>query len=426
MKPMESIAKQPPTALRTAAPAPDEVAKTNRPATEQGAPHRVGRRLVSATAIMAALALVVFLSWWFYFSPVTVSLAPVEANLREQVYGLGVIGARVQSNVGFKVPGVLVELDTDQGYRVRAGQVLARLDARDIEAQVAVAKAGVAQARANVDKAKADVASAMANFTNASRISARDARLIKNGVVSEEQTETDQNAVRVTTANVAVAQSEVAQAAAALQSAEAQEAFEEATLAYYTLYAPYDAWVISRNLELGSMPNPGQSVFTLVAAHTVWVVGYVDERLAGRLNVGQPAEIVLRSDPNKHIPGHVERIEIQSDPVNEERLVDVAFDQIPDNIHLAEQAYVYIITNVLPRAVAVQPAAVADLRDGHATVWTVENGRLDQRRVTVGPELLDGRLPIVDGLPAAAAVVAAPVSGRRVGRAADIAEASGP
>jgi HlyD family secretion protein len=249
-------------------PAVDKFKKTTRPATEPGAPH--GGRRVTLAVLIAAIALTALLLWWRFLSPVTISPAPLEFNVREQVYGLGEIGARVQSNVGFKVAGVLAALYADQGDRVRAGQVLARLDARDIEAQVAQAKAGVAQARANIVKAKADIASATANRANAARISARDARLLKKGTVSEEQAETNESAVRVTTANLAVAQGDLALAEAALQSAQAQESFAEATLSYYTLYAPYDAWIISRNLELGSMPNPGQSVFTLVKADTVW------------------------------------------------------------------------------------------------------------------------------------------------------------
>ena len=106
-------------------------------------------------------------------------------------------------------------------------------------------------------------------------------------------------------------------------------------------------------------------------------------------------------------------------------LLHVAFDQVPANIHLAEQAEVVITTGVLPHAVLVQPTAVSDLRDGHGTVWTVENGRLERRQVTFGRELLDGRLPIAEGLPADAAVVSALVSGLRVGRPAHIAEVAG-
>ena len=413
------------TALRTATPAVDKAISATPPKTLRGAPNR-GRRTALVLLIMAVLVLAGFLAWSAYLSPITVSVAPVQSNVREQVFGLGTVGARIQSNVGFKVAGVLVVLKADQGDRVPAGQVLAQLDARDAEAQLALAKAGVAQARANIEKAKADVVSAAATLANAKAISARRTSLAAKGFASQEEAQTNEASVRVASANLASAQSSVTVAEAALQSAEAQEAFQQATLANYTLYAPYDAWIVSRNLELGSMPNPGQSVFTLVAAHTVWALGYVDERLAGRLSVGQPAEIILRSNPAALIPGHVERIEIQSDQVNEERLVNVAFDQLPDNIHLAEQAEVLVTTGVLPRAILVPPTAVSGLRDGRGSVWTVEEGRLARRQVAFGPELLDGRLPVLDGLPAGAAVVAAPTSGLRVGRAARIAEAQPP
>jgi HlyD family secretion protein len=415
-----STTHYPITALRTAAPAENKVTPASPRGTRLGDPRRM-RRLGLGAVILLALGVVGFLSWSAFLGPVTVSIAPVATDLREQVFALGTIGARVQSNVGFKVSGVLVALGADQGDRVRAGQVLARLDARDVEAQLALAKAGVAQADANIEKAKADVVSASANLVNAKAIAWRRSELAKHGNATIEEMQTTDAAMRIDAANLTSAKSNVSVAEAALQSAEAQETFEEATLANYTLYAPYDAWIISRNLELGSAANPGQSVFTLVEAHTVWALGYVDERLAGRLRVGQPAEIILRSNPNVPIPGHVERIEIQSDAVNEERLVDVAFDKVPENIHLAEQAEVIITTGTLQHALAVAPQAVSDLHNREGAVWTVEKGRIERRRVTFGPELLDGRLPIIGGLPADAAVVAMPVSGLRVGRAAIVA-----
>ncbi len=416
----ESSVEHRTVALRPPAPVSDRIA-VPRPREETKARPRRRRHLVAAALGALALGVAAWLAWSSMLRPLTVPVAPVEANLPEQVFGLGTVGARVLSDVGFKVAGVLVALTADQGERVRAGQVLARLDAHDIAAQLAVATAGVAQAHATIEKAHADAVSAAANLANAKAVAARRAALVKSGFATVEETQTTDAAARVAAANLAAAQSGVAVAEAALKSAEAQETFGEATLANYALRAPYDAWVVSRNLELGSAANPGQSVFTLVEAHTVWVKAYIDERLAGRLKIGQPAEIILRSQPGKRLPGHIARIEIQSDPVNEERLVDVAFDDIPSAIHLAEQAEAVITTGTLAQAVAVRQTAVADLDHGRGMVWTVENGRLARREVRFGPELLDGRLPILADLPEGAAVVAAPVTGLRVGRAAQIA-----
>ena len=84
--------------------------------------------------------------------------------------------------------------------------------------------------------------------------------------------------------------------------AEAQVEFAQAVLDNYTLHAPYDALVVARNLQLGSMPVPGQVVFTLVDPTTIWVLGYVDERQAGAIELGQSAEITLRSEPGRRYP----------------------------------------------------------------------------------------------------------------------------
>ncbi len=363
--------------------------------------------------------------WNAHLRPYQVQVARVAANLPEQVFGLGTVGARVQSNVGFKVAGVLVALNADAGDRVGAGSVLAKLDDRDVVAQLASARAAVAQAQANITKANADVASAAANLTNAENISNRRARLVPNGVVSTEEAQTADAAQRVARASLQVARSEVTVDQASLAAAQAQEAYAKVAVDNDTLRAPYDALVVARNLQLGSMPVPGQSVFTLVDPDTIWVLSYVDERLAGRLAVGQPATIVLRSAPSHRLPGHIARIEIQSDPVNEERLVDIAFDQVPAKIHLAEQAQVFITTGTLARAVAVPATAVSDLRGSRGTVWTLESGRLQKRRVAFGPELLDGRLPITGGLPDGAQVVTAPTSGLSVGRRAVVAQDTG-
>ncbi len=382
------------------------------------------RQALLLAAIILTLAAAAFWTWSQFLRPVEVQTAPAQTDVREQVFGLGTVGARVASNVGFKVAGVLVDLKADHGDHVPVGAVLAQLDAREVEAQLAVAAAGVTQAEANIGKARSDVEIAQANLANAQSVSARRADLARSGFASKEEAQNTEAAMRVARANLDVAGSGVAVAHAALEAAQAQQTFTQATLNNYTLRAPYDALVAALNLQLGSMPVPGQAVFNLVDPQTIWILGYVDERLAGQLRLGQKAEIVLRSRPGERLPGHVARIEIQSDAVNEERLVDIAFDAIPPDIHLAEQAEVFITLGVLAKAVLVLPTAVSGLADGQGMVWTLEQGHLAQRRVTFGPQLLDGRLPIVTGLPDGAEVVSAPQVGLRIGRAATAAKGS--
>jgi HlyD family secretion protein len=130
---------------------------------------------------------------------------------------------------------------------------------------------------------------------------------------------------------------------------------------------------------------------------------------------------VLRSRPAERLRGKVARIEPESDRVNEERKVEVAFDRIPADINLGEQAEVYITTVHLPQALLVPEAAIVGLGKDAGKVWTVEDGRLQLREVSLGHRLLDGRYEIAGGVPADAQVVTQVRSGLRSGRAAKIA-----
>jgi HlyD family secretion protein len=152
------------------------------------------------------------------------------------------------------------------------------------------------------------------------------------------------------------------------------------------------------------------------------VLAFIDESKAGEIKVGELAEIVLRSRAGQRVTGRVARIEPESDRVNEERRVEIAFDAIPANFNLGEQAEVYITTVHLPQAVLVPEAAIIGLGRNQGTVWTVENGALQQHVVTLGHRLLDGRFEITGGVPAGASVVTELGGRMRVGRSAKIAD----
>ena len=293
-----------------------------------------------------------FAAWSRFFSPIKVSVAHPTADVAVQVFGLGTVEARVTSQVGFKVAGVLVDLRADVGDHVAKGAVLARLDDREQRAQVARATAAVEQAEANLQRATASVAKATANYNNAKRVNARRQKLVKSHAASIEAADNAQAAEETALAELNLAKSDVQVAKAAIDDAKAQQQQQIATLDFHILTAPYDAMVTARQKELGSALTAGQPVFTLIDPKTVWVLAFIDESKAGEIKVGEPAEIVLRSHPSQRLKGQVARIEPESDRVNEERSIEVAFDRIPAYANLGEQAEVYITTVRLPRGLA--------------------------------------------------------------------------
>ncbi len=379
------------------------------------------RRLFLAAVVIALVVAVAFGAWARFFSPVKVQVSHVASNVAVQVFGLGTVEARVTSKVGFKISGILVDLRADVGERVAKGAVLARLDDREQQAQVARSKAVVEQAEANLQKTNASVQKAQANYENAMRISERRQALVQSKSASVETAETAQAARDAALGDLNLAKSDVSVAKAAISDAKAHEQQQEVTLNFHTLTAPYDAMVTARLKELGSALGAAEPVFTLIDPKTIWVLAFIDESKAGEIKVGQPAEIVLRSHPNARLKGRVARIEPESDRVNEERRIEVAFGRVSDNANLGEQAEVYITTLRLPQALLVPEAAIAGLAGDHGTVWSVEDGHLRQREVKLGHRLLDGRYEITGGVPPKALVVTKLRGGLRDGRAATIA-----
>jgi HlyD family secretion protein len=356
-------------------------------------------------------------AWALLLRPIDVQVSQQASNVAVQVFGLGTVEPRVQSRIGFKVSGILLDLAADLGDHVTKGTVLGRLNSREQGARLGRSKAAVEQAEANLQKATASVEKAEANYANAKSISERRKKLAQTNVASVETVETAEAAERATAADLDLAKSEVAVARATISDAKAQQEQETATFDFHTLTAPYDAMVITRQKELGAALAAGEAVFTIIDPKTVWVLAYIDETKAGEITVGQPAEIVLRSQPSQRIAGRVARIQPESDRVNEERRVEVAFNEIPANFNLGEQAEVYITTVRLPEALLVPEAAIMGLGRNQGTVWTVEDGHLEQRQVTLGHRLLEGRYEITGGVPDNAAVVAQLRNGLRLGRA---------
>ena len=402
--PAAEVTQQPPRS----GPAPEAATSARR--------FRPGRR---AGAALLLLAVGLGAAYLLLARPLEVVVAVPRQDVPVEVYGLGSVEARVLSVVGFEVSGTIRELHADQGDRVPAGVVLAVLDTRQQAARVAQAEAGVAQTRAALEEAGSALGRAEVVLAQARRTSARRQELARGRIVSEQLAEEALTAVETAEAERLQATSRIHLAQANLEQAEATLARERTLLDQHSLAAPFAAIVVTRHRELGAPARAADPIFDLVDPDTVWVRAYVDEALSGRLRVGQPAAIRLRSLPGQTYQGEVARIGIENDRVGEERRVEIACRDCPADFHLGEQAEAVVTTARLDRALLVPHAAFeeADARGG--VIWTVEEGRLRRRRIAFGHRTLDGQVEIPAGaLPPGARVVAERPRGLREGREA--------
>ncbi len=356
--------------------------------------------------------------WYLQRRALAVPIAAFQQDVPVTVFGLGTIEAQVLSRIGFEVPGTLIELVADHGDRVAAGAVLARLSPVSQQARVARAEAAVLSADAAAARADAQRVRAEAQFTQKQATARRRRDLANRSVGSQEiaeLAETEQELARV---DLLVNGADAAVARAAQAEARANLATERAALDKHTLRAPFDAIVIARSRETGTALNPGEAVFTLVAPDSIWMQAFIDEGRAGDLALGQTGMVTLRSRPGRPIAAEIVRIGLEADRVTEERRVYLRCRSCAAMPVVGEQAEVVIETARLPRARLLPEPALHGFDGAGGTVWTIEDGRLARRRVSIAARLVDGRVAITDGLPEDVALVAQLGSGFAVGRAA--------
>jgi RND family efflux transporter MFP subunit len=188
------------------------------------------------------------------------SLPAVEA-------AVGTITPVYESRVASKVLGRVVDVNVTAGQMVKKGEGLVRLDAADLSARAAEARAALDAARVEQEQA--------------SRDAARAESLHRKGVLSDLEWEHARSRART--------------AAAQLERAR-QSASEAATsLSFATVEAPRSGTVVDKQVNVGDVVRPGDTRFTLYDPSRMQLVGSVREALAVRLRVGQPVEIHLAS-----------------------------------------------------------------------------------------------------------------------------------
>jgi HlyD family secretion protein len=224
-----------------------------------------------------------------------------------------------------RVAAVLVQ----EGDRVHAGQVLARLDTRRLVPQVAQVEAQTASQREvvarlhhgnrpeDVAEAQANVESARADADNAQHHYERLRSLGDSQVVSHQDVDNAKNAWDVARSKLVVSekalalevagprQEDMAQAEDQLQAEEAQLALLRQQLADAALVAPIDAVVLSRLMEPGEMASPEKPVFSLAITDPKWVRAYVSEPDLGKVHPGMEASIAVDAFPGRQFTGWV-------------------------------------------------------------------------------------------------------------------------
>lgn len=269
-------------------------------------------------AVPALLLAVLAAGGWWLDLPAR--LGWVEDNRQAVLYGN--VDIR-QVSLGFRVSGRIAELRVDEGDAVKAGDVIARLDAEPLEQAVDAARAEVEALSATLTKLKAgaratEIAQAraaheerLADLENANLAYERARRLRPNGAIS--QAELDQASAtraaavaRASSAREALALLEegsrvedIATAQAQVNAAAAKLATARTSLKDTELVAPSTGVVLSRVRETGAIVSPADNVYVLSLSEPVWVRAYVAEPDLGRVHPGMKVTVTSDTAPNR-------------------------------------------------------------------------------------------------------------------------------
>ncbi|HVP14087.1 MAG TPA: HlyD family secretion protein [Terriglobales bacterium] len=228
----------------------------------------------------------------------------------------------VLSRVSGYVSAVLV--DDDQ--QVRAGQVLVRIDDRDLAARLAQAEGDLAtalamggsrgetgQAAAQLQAARAAVAQAEANARKAESDRDRYRTLAQRNIVSRQQLDAAEAAAEAAEAQLRAALEQVTAASAGVRGAQsrveaARAARDQAALqlSYATIAAPEAGVVTRKSVEVGQYVQAGQPLMSVVPLHDVWVVANLKETEVRNVLPGDSVRITVDSYPGRVFHGHVE------------------------------------------------------------------------------------------------------------------------
>ncbi|WP_342358360.1 efflux RND transporter periplasmic adaptor subunit [Terrarubrum flagellatum] len=254
----------------------------------------------------------------------------------------GVIGARVQSNLGFRVPGKIVERLVNVGQQVKAGQPLMRIDETDLRLAVAAKRNAVAAARASVVQAEAD--------------ERRYAKLVSDGWSSRQRYEQAKAASDAATAQLAAAE------------ANARVAENEAT--YSILLADADGTVVETLGEPGQVVSAGQAVVRLAQVGPREAVVALPETI--RPAIGSAAEASLYGDDGRRYTAHLRQLSDSADAQTRTYEARYVLDGGAAEAPLGATVTVRLVNQASEPEVEVPLGAVLD--NGQRTgVWVLDS-----------------------------------------------------
>jgi len=316
---------------------------------------------------------------------VTATASPIESSLEIS----GTLTPRSRVPVKPKLPGTIDRIMVDIGDAVSAGQTIAIIDRREIDAQVDAAVAAVAVAKASLDASEAALANAVLELDRAKN-------LFDKGALPRQRLDAAQTAHRAGVAQRDLANANLAQANAALRRAKEVQSNS-------TVTAPVTGFIVERNYDAGA--TPGDRPIVVVAdLREMKLEAGVSELEAGRLRVGMKAAIAVQAKPGETFEGQLAAIAPEVDERNRHFRIEVRVPNGGRALLSGMYATARILEATDTNAIVVPKDAITT-RDGKRIVQKVQGDTVTTVEVVEGLTG-GGRVQIVKGLAAGDKILA--------------------
>jgi HlyD family secretion protein len=325
--------------------------------------------------------------WWLQRPrPVVVRTVLVQAPRgasgdRTLLNASGYVTARREATVSSKVTGKVVEVLIEEGMRVEAGQVLARIDSSNVEKSLELAEAQATAARKALDETAASLEQAEREFRRLKELS-------ENKIASASDVDRAEAEAKSLRARLLKQQADVA-------VAEREVAIWKQQLDDTIIRAPFAGIVTSKNAQPGEMISPMSAggsftrtgICTIVDMTSLEIEVDVNESYINRVQPGMAVEATLDAYPDWQVPAKVIAIIPTADRQKSTVRVRVGFDKL--DARILPQMSVKVAfqsapqTGEAPRALTIPKGAIRE-QDGSAIVWLVSGGKAERRAVTTG------------------------------------------
>jgi HlyD family secretion protein len=261
------------------------------------------RRLVAVAGVAAILAAAGGGAyWWTHRAPVIPA-------------GIAWSNGRIEADeidIETKFAGRIAEVFADEGDKVSTGQMVARIDTRDLEAALQRDEATALQAKKTLDEDRANILQQQSAVELAQKQITRTQALLKSDYATHELFDEQQQALDGARAALAADLAKLTEAEAAAAAASHQVELDQVNIADDRLIAPKDGRIEFRVSNVGEVLGAGGKVFTMLDLSYIYMDIYLPTAEAGLVRLGADARIVLDARPDRPIPAKVTFVATQA------------------------------------------------------------------------------------------------------------------